>query len=296
MPTTVLQAIERTRNRVQRLQYESLNQLATTVTATDTVIELAFDPRSLALGVTVSIDTEDLVVVDHSSSRSPVMARGQHGTVARAHTAGAIIDETPRYSRGRILQALRDEIDSWPPDLYRVVTTTLAAVTGLQSYDLGLADGTEIVDVLAVLWDGNDTSRQNWKPVPFRTVRDAPAALSASNGVAVVLDWTPPVATTLGVNYGAPFDTSTFVAATQLVGAGGTVGLLDSQVEVAIVGAALRLVQEAPQADMETQPARDRQEVQAGLVTQIRQDLAAEHKRRFETERQRLLRRYPYRG
>lgn len=292
MGTQVADAIEDARNRLLPLAKEQLNTLASTLSASGATATMTYAPRALSLGHTIAIGTEDMVVMDTPTDKTVTVARGQHGTVAQAHDAGSIVDEKPRYSRGRILRALYQEIQGWPPELYRVETTTISAGRRLRTYSLGLADQTDLLDVLTVQYDGGSSTVAGWKSMGFRLQRIGPPSISPGGDASIVLDNMPPRATDIWVEYAVPFDLRSFTAETQMVGGPGTVGLVASMMEPASLGAALRLLNEAARTDLETQTTRDPADVAAGLITSVRNDLRNEYKMRIQEERVRLQRRY----
>lgn len=293
--TTVGDAIEQALNRLRSTYRETFNVLDGEVATGDTTITVLYDPQGISVGATLGLGTEDVIVATPPSGKDVTVLRAQHGTSKPAsgasHADGLVIQVKPSYSKGRVLQALLEEIRSWPPHLFKVGTPfTLTTAQGRVAYDLGKADQTELLAVLGI-WDPTaDTTRLGYRTVPFRRIRRAPTALSSDADSAVVLSWTPPDARTLTVEWAAPFDLDPFVEETDLVT---DVGLVASMFDVAWMGAAYRLLQEGPRTELGSQTeSRKTEEVPPGHITSVRRDLEAEYRLRKNEEMQKLVAAY----
>jgi hypothetical protein len=128
--------------------------------------------------------------------------RGYLGTTAAAHTAGAVITQSPRFPKAQMLDALNQEIDdlSSPANgLFRVITQDVA-YNG-SDRQVNLTNATAVIDLIDVrlryLSDDFPVIRR------VRLQRDLPTADFAS-GFALTFDESV-MAGTLRVRYKAPY-------------------------------------------------------------------------------------------
>lgn len=297
MDTLVASAIEQARNRLTPLLKLTLNTLAVACATGDTQIELADEPQGVTAGSFIALGTEVMFVPTVPSGRIVSVYRAQLGTSkpasAATHAAGTIVESKTRFPRGLILQALLEEVRSLGPDLYQPKLKTLSGSSGVAGYDLGLADWTEIYDILRmyVAPESSDTTSQSYRRLDGRYIPIGPLALCSTGNAALMLNGPLPSDRTVSIEYAAPFDTDPFTVATDLVA---DCKMAPSMFDVAWLGATYRMLQEAPRTQLATQPEpRKAEEVPAGLITAVRADLFKEYQRRKQEEMQKLLRRYP---
>lgn len=294
MDTTVASAVSAARNRLLPLVKLSLNELGATLATDATTVTLADEPHGITAEGFMAIGYEVVYVVSPPSGRDVEVYRAMLGTSqpTTPHPAGTLVEAKTRYPPGIILQALLEEVRAMGPDLYKPTPAVVTGAAGVAGYDLGLMDWTQIHDVLRVYArpSTNDTSFQG-RRMSFDFRRIGPADLCPSGTAALQLHSPLGDARTLDVTYAAPFDTSAFDETTDLVA---DCGLAASMFDVAWLGSAYRLLQEAPRTQLATQSIPPKAEdVPAGLVTSVRGDLLSEYKRRKTEEMALLLRRYP---
>lgn len=293
MGTTVADAVEAARNWLLPLTRERLNVLAEPVDAVATGLTFTDTNGPIVEGVTLGIDYEVAYVRAVPTSTTATVLRGQRGTTAAAHTAGAVVEVRPRFPRGLILAKLIDELRGWPPDLYRVLVTPVTATAGIRTLSTGLTQDTEVVDILNAWIPGpaGDTTASVAR-LGFRSSRSGSAELGGT--VALVLDEAAPYAASVYVEYAAPFDLTALTGATDLIA---DVGLAPSQLELAYLGAARRCITEMPRTDTAAQSeSRLAEDVAPGQITSIREDLDKQYAKVLNREVARMLRKYPYRS
>lgn len=299
--TTVTEAVEQTRRLLYGSSRPNRNQLTTTITATQTTLVYTRTPPP-PIGSLICIGQELMYVWDKVEATSTLtVTRGELGTTGAAHTAADEIEVNARFPRPLIVAAIQDEIRSWEPDLFRVVnvaysTTTLPAILDLgvnylDSYGVTTAKG----------YDGT-----NWLESEARLIRGLPTATFPSTvGVQFLPASTPGTitrtsavssASSFQVGLAMPFDLdfNTGLSA-DLVD---DVGLARSMVDLAVWGAAIRLLAsaEVSRTDPTAQgQARDVTQVRVGDQTQVAASLTRRFDRRFEQEVAKMLRRNPVR-
>lgn len=150
--TTVDQLIERTLNRARGGQRDRLNKLATTVTAASTSIVCTYDlDGRLVAGTVIDIGYERMYVwAVNTGSKTLTVERGYAGTTAAAHTSGDLIVCEPRFGRFEALDAARNEVASWPHDLFAVYTESIVVPAGSNQVTLQSTTGKTVTRLLAV--------------------------------------------------------------------------------------------------------------------------------------------------
>jgi hypothetical protein len=290
--TTVEDAVQAVRNRLQDTTRDRQNLLAAAVDDAVGIWSFADDLEGITSGALLGCDYEIVYVRSRNASTGAVVVRGQRGTDAADHAEGAVVEVRPRYAKGLIRQALLEELRGWPPELYRVDTTTVTATAGRRGVSTGLVGDTELIDVLRV-WrtPGAADTSEGYGLLDWASMASGPASLGP--GVAIQLDRALGADTSLFIEYMAPFVLDTFEADTDLVG---DVGLAPSMFDVAWQGAALRVLSEVGRTDVSAQQeSRLAEEVPPGHITSVRRDLERDYHRARQREVQRLLRKHPYR-
>lgn len=295
--TTVSDLIEETRRQLQGSTRVILNRLASAVTSSATSLTLEFT-INFGAGAYLALGDEIVYVwsVD-TTTKAVTVQRGQLGSKSSAHSAGDIVEVNPEFPKVRIRQALRDEIKSWPNDLFQVDSVSVDATAGYYAQGLNIPvtdDWHYILDVRHSSSGGRSGSYKDaWPQVKFEVVRDADTS-DFANGAAIILQEPVPTGS-LRVTYARPFDCSTFDDSTVLET---TVGLSSTMLDIPPVGAAWRL--ELPREVKRTQTyaqgeSRMAEEVEAGAILRAGQFLKAIRDQRISEEAARLRAKYPVR-
>jgi len=269
--TTLADAIRATKRHLHGLYRPAYNKLADSITTTDTSLNLAYD-ETVAGRLFIGIGTE-LAYVWSASGSTLTLERGMEGTDAQAHAADTLIEMEPTYPDGLVLQALRDELRSYgPSSLYRLIEVGITPSTD-RAVDLG--PGYHVAQVRGLRDD-------IWHTLDFRLV-------SASRDNLQVLlpfdvsQWDDLVAD-VAIGFSLP---DTWATTIDLVD---DMGFEESMLDIPPLGAARRLLQEAPRVRTATavEP-RAAQEVEAMQRTQVRRDLELQRQMRIDEIRRDLL-------
>jgi hypothetical protein len=291
MATLVSELIEDTNRHLYGSSRQEINRLKTTVGTTDVTIELEFDLLGAVRGSYISIEDEIMYVFSATSaSKQLVVARGYLGTAAAAHTAAAIVEVNPRFPREFIKEALKREINSYGPRLFRVTAHNISTLTDGLSYDMPVSDFYHVVGITGKYTDSSA------RPAlfSFNIEREMDTA-DFSSGSALLLNSALTLGSTLRLRIARPFDTSTFLDGTDVEA---TVGLAYSMVDIPSIGAAYRLLstREIPRTNMAAQPEpRRAEEVPPGHISSVVQQLKRMRDERISEEQFTLREKYPYR-
>lgn len=245
---------------------------------------------------------DEVVYVRSTSGSTATVVRGMLGTTKAAHADGSMVEVQPRWPKPFIRDALKDEIRTWPQDLFQVTHVDVTASSSYfsQGVDLGITG--EWYYVLAVrhtpdaVTDSTSSLvySKNWPAVRhFDIFRNAPTGDFAS-GTGIIINEKVPSGT-VRVVYAKPFDISTFADDTDLAG---DVGLDGAMFDIPPMGAAWRLLSgaETPRSDTRAQGvsrrANEVPELTAARQARGIKDLRDE---RLGEEVARLRARYPVR-
>lgn len=126
-PVTVGDLIARIQRDLRGHLKEPYDILATALTAvtTNETATVTYGSDEIVDDALVAIDEEVLRVVS-VSGLTPTFARGVFNTNITAHAIGSVVEVDPRFFPSTIGDAIVEEIRSWPQDLYRVRTDTIA--------------------------------------------------------------------------------------------------------------------------------------------------------------------------
>lgn len=225
---------------------EQVAQLTASIANNDTTLNLAF-AGVVAPGAILSIDDELIYVwnaVPDSNGLVCTVQRGYRNTTPDAHSALDLVLINPYFSSYEVHQCMRDEIRSWPPQVFQVKTVDLPAVNFVQGYDLGAIN--PWIMALKCQISPNTTipepDSEAWSTVPFLVDQDAnTTSFPSGNSLTITAPGGIYLAPqTIHFTYAAPFDVDTsFVNATDLVN---QVGIDESDLDIVIYGGAWRLV------------------------------------------------------
>ena len=239
--STTLQRIRRQLAANYRWEY---NALALAIDADDTSVELSLaHNNSVRTGSILNIGTELMRVTDASPSSNVVtVARGWLDSTAIAHTVADEVLVNPRFTTQDIYEAMIDEIDSWSPGLFRVLTVESTVTASEETIELpaSLANTLGLVDVQAVATDLAGGSYA-WPSIEVRLHRHSTTWSEATTSGIRMRLITPISSGTLVYTSRLPFDTSLVTITADLVT---DVGLSVSMLDVLSLGVRLRLAAE----------------------------------------------------
>lgn len=298
-------AIEKTRRLVYGSTRPIRNQLETTIDATTTTVICSWPTLDLPKRALIAVDGEMMFVWDKVDATSTLtVSRGELGTDASAHTSTAMIEVNPRFPRPVIAAAIQEEIMAWEPDLYRVVDLApISTTAGIA--DIGV-DSSEVYSVLNARFARVAVidAKTTWVDAQATLIRGLDTVTFPSGvGVQVIQPSNQPastsvhgVATSIKLTLGLPFDLDAVTETSDLVD---DVGLARSMVDVAVWGAAVRLLAsaEVPRTDPSAQgQSRDATQVRVGDQLQVAAALMRVYNQRYAKEVEKLQRRYPTRA
>lgn len=278
-------------------QREPRNVLDTTVNTSVTSLVLDYDVKGAQEGARVSLDFEDCYVVDSDAgTKTLTVIRGQFGSAAAAHTAGATVWVNPKWSRAQVLRALNAELDALSGlGLFQMATIDLTFNAAVQGYDLTGLTPDDVIDVYEVRADAPGPSK-GWRPIEsWRLIRDAPTGDFASGLGLVVFDSGFP-GHTLRVTYKKRFTQLTAANAAQDVAP--VAGLDREAHDLLALGTAIRLGVglEVKRNQQSAQPdSRRSEDVPPGAAGGSMKWVRELRERRLGEEKSRLARRYPVR-
>lgn len=217
------------------------NSLQNSYSASDVELTMTYDLNGIGVGSFLEIGTELLYVTGtNDSSKQATVLRGQRGTTAASYSAGEVVGVNPRFPRFVVKDVMKEEILSWPQDIYRQSVHTAATVTQtLQEIDCATSltppvGASDIYDVLRV-WRRDVTTGREVRVYGYRSEPD----IDGPGTCRVYLNKIYSAPTEFILQLARGFDVSTFAYSTDLVA---TVGLKTSFEEILKWGTAWRLV------------------------------------------------------
>lgn len=253
---TVNDLVDRTTSMLYGLDRTELNQLNGAITDTATTLTFADSLNGIRPGAYVEVDDEDMYVRS-TSGATAVVRRGMNGTTAASHDDVSLVRVEPRFSRSRIVQALRADITSWPSSVYARYLGTLDVGSNVRGVDVdGLAgvDGAQLLAAQRAPVGGLDTP---WPTVPGARMVRRQATANFASGYALEFpnfggnqggrwwgwdDWAGIVDTStfsVQLRVKAPYNTAVFSSGTDV---GTVLGMPLAVAEIAPYGAAARLM------------------------------------------------------
>lgn len=275
---------------------ERRTTLATGITAADTSLTLATTELRVLPGNTLSIDLELMQPNEPEGAVMGGLLRGDLGSTAASHLAGAIVAVNPRWPTFDVFEALVDTLRdlSTPGNgLYRERTVEITYDADTAGYNLTSVTTLDVIlDVEARQADGSSTL---WLPLGDRDYRlqrqarttDFASGLALYLRSGAVVDGKP-----IRVTYKAPFGLVTTLDDNVET----TTGLWTEAVDLLWMGAALTVagIKEIRRNDIDQQgDTRRPDEVPPNAIINSTRALAAQYARRIEAERTRLHQRRP---
>lgn len=290
---TLADLVEATRRLLVPFSTDRRNTLNASLDASTTTVVLSTITNSVpAVGDYIGVDYEVMYVSASSEGTTTAtltVSRAEQGTTAATHSSGGTVEVTPRFARGLILQALRDEIRSWPYDLYSTHTQVVEFAAGAATADLLPDAGTEVYSVLAAHRISSAADARVRDP-QLRVVRGLTAGVSP-DGYKLQLadpDTRYNAAADIHVTYSQAFDTETAWASTTDLA---NIGLSPSQYDIAPLGVAWRMLaaRDAERADFDAfDQSRKASEVPATYPRQAAEGFRRDRDLRIQQEINRL--------
>lgn len=254
--TTVDELISEVQRHVRPSGFETINALAAAVTAGATTLSFSSGTNGIGTGSLLSVGLEDTRVLSvNQSASSAVVARGQSGSTAAAHSAGDVIQVDSRTSKWVVFRAIRDELRSLSSPrkgLFRVATVDLTYNPSYRGYDL--TGVTSIIgEPIAVLREPDNGDR-NWIPIRRWRFEADLATADFASGMAIFLDEGAHAGRRFRLKYRTDFSTLTadLTADVETV-----TGFPAYAINVLHYGAAIRLLEQRPSERADTRAQGD---------------------------------------
>lgn len=245
--TTVINTIERIRRQLSSaLRYE-VNVVGALLPVTGNVLSLSFNlTRGVRTGSVLSCGMELMRVMDvNEPTREVTVLRGWQDSDPVVHQIGEEVWINPRFNVTDIYEAMVDELNAWPPDLYRVLDASTSVGLGTTIYELPatFAGALGIVDVRAhstISYEQGWYTSPSWPRVDFRLQRGTPVGFAPAPVSGLLLRFVDTLdAGGLYVQVAMPFNTAAMTYTADLVT---DVGLAMSMLDVLTLGVKSRLM------------------------------------------------------
>ncbi|MEB3214438.1 MAG: hypothetical protein VKL39_24030 [Leptolyngbyaceae bacterium] len=206
----------------------TLDQLNGAINGSVTTLTVTVSNPLIRPGTFIEIGYELMYVVA-ATLPSVTVIRGVEGTTAASQSDDAIITVQPRWTRQQFLEAIQEEIWSWPPDLCAIATVEVTFSADRPRVDLSGASGRTVRRLYRAETQRPSTYENNRRvDLEFLTRQDtgdypSGTMLQLAHGTRFIED------TVVRVTYGYEFDASALVSTTNLLtGTGLTRGLLQA--------------------------------------------------------------------
>jgi hypothetical protein len=296
---------------------DTVNMLAGALDApaalTPETITLQNSLQGIVIGALLVVGDETMYVVDISNStKQASVIRGYDGTTPAVASIGALVSVDPPWTRKIVQDRIKDELRSWPPQVFAVRSIEAPIVNLQRGYDLGsISSSVEIIRLLTVTapeppyigdpgyWNfpGNNLASQVWINYPYVYNPNADTSMFPS-GRSVTLNGTAqPVANgNLHIVYAAPFDVDTsWTDSTDLIA---SVGLDSRWLDIVPLGATARLLRSISvrRAMLNVQgQSRDDQDVTMQAILLAAQQYENTRASRLSDAQMQLMSDWPYR-
>lgn len=137
MTTTAQQLIDRVRREVVGSRVEPLNKLTADIDSSVTTVTFTNDLNGISEGTRFSIGLEDFYVWSTNPTAKSATVQRAYESTASVHTAGDLVQVTPRISNVQILNAINDwSANAYGEGLYRMATSELTFNPSTSTYEL----------------------------------------------------------------------------------------------------------------------------------------------------------------
>lgn len=244
--TTVLQMVNRVRRQLDSGHRNEYNRLDAAINSSTQSVVLEFTPNAnVEVGDIFNVDVEVMRVVAYNSgTRTATVVRGYLDSTAASHADEAELLINPRFSMLDAFTALVDEINSWGPQLYRVVSDEFTVAAGTDVLELPAAwiNAYGLVGVYRRWDDDSQDANYSWPRLDVRLQRATTDWSVAAPNSGLLLRFVEGVAAgTVLVVAALPFAASAATTSTDL-----ETGLYvpTEYLDFLALGAKLRLVQD----------------------------------------------------
>lgn len=295
--TTVANTIGRVRRQLDSTGRHEINRLAEPLDAVEEDITVEWATNAIVAGAVLNVDLELMRVISYNSgTKTASVVRGYLDSDAATHADDAEVLVNPRFNNLDIFDAMIDEVGTWGPALFRVVSDEFEVdgVSGVLELPIGWITMYHLLDVRrqSTAQFGNPES---WPRVAHRLIRgpvgDWTEGAATSGMQLRIVDDVP--STTLYVLAALPYDMSTLTITDDLVD---DAGLTTSLIELLVAGTKLRLMLDSEHgrsARMAQDDSRRAEETPVGAMQSPLQFQMAAYQMKRGAEVARLRSQYP---
>lgn len=294
---TVGDLAERVRDNLQGTSRGELNVLAEDLDASETDIDFSDTASGIRPGSyieCVKATGSEVMYVRTVSGTTATVLRAQAGTTATTFTSGDLIRVEQQFWTHRIKEALKEDVASWPTDVYQLVQEEISVGADASAFDLSVDSGRRVV------WYGGvrrapETGFEHWPVVEGAMLAAHQETDDFASGYAIELAALFGEAVAVRVLYGLAFDVTTFDLDTDLE----TIGLTQTMVDIPVLGACWRLL--GPREALRVQTAaqgqsRDAEAVPPTAITRTSEWFRTMRQFRLGEESMRLVAQHPWRS
>lgn len=238
---------------------ERVNILSANIDApaalTQETIYLTGDVNGVTVASLLVIGTETMYVLNTNTvAQSALVIRGFDDTVPVAATSGSLVSIDPPWTRSMVQSRIKDELRSWPPQVFQVASVSIPIVQQQRGYDLGVITS-QIIHILMVTapqppyigspgyWQigGSVDTEQANPSLEFTYDANAnPVEFPSGRSITLVGTSLPTVNNNLHVVYAAPFNVDdSWSDATDMIA---NVGMDPRNLDIPTLGASARLL------------------------------------------------------
>lgn len=297
--STVGSVIDRTLRQLNSSIRNELNVLANNVSLVDTVLTLSYDlTPAYRLGSVLSVGFELMrVTAVDVPTKTVTVIRGWQDSDIATHSTNDEVLVNARFTRFDAYDALVDELTSWEPDLFKVVTYewTVTDEDDTVELPLSLADAIGVVR-LRRKWETSDST--SWPTLKYRLQRGDPDDWSGASASGMLIRFVPFGGTGRDGNVMAqiamPFVISDGPAASDDLIT--DVGLERSMLDLLVMGIKTRLLSDDENNRSSRQPADESRragDVPVNRGLELAQTMRGNYLRRYSAEVLKLRTKYP---
>lgn len=186
--TTVRSIIDRTIRQLNSSIRTELNTLAGNVSSSDTTLTLTYDlTPAYRLGSVLSINLELMRILSvDTTTKTVTVMRGWQDSEPAAHTANDEVHVNPRFNRYEAYDALIDEVTSWEPDLFKVITYEWTVESNQETVELP-SSLAQALGIIRLRRNWTDEESSSWPQIKFRVQKGDSSVWSGASTSGLVI-------------------------------------------------------------------------------------------------------------
>jgi len=186
--TTVRSVIDRTIRQLNSSIRNELNTLASSVGTSDTTLTLTYDlTPAYRLGSVISINLELMRILSvDTTTKTVTVMRGWQDSEPASHSANDEVHINPRFNRFDAYDALIDEITSWEPDLFKVVTYEWTVEDDQETVELP-SSLSNALGVIRLRRNWTESDSTSWPQIKYRVQKGDASVWSGASTSGLVI-------------------------------------------------------------------------------------------------------------